>query len=110
MNPLSPMTSPAAFRIASHARAFQLGHVMLVAGNRIGYESDAAGEIRDDQGPVARGLVFPRPQLALARPGPAWPQGAIYQGDRSPGGLRRLLRGWPELRGRLTDQWRQERD
>src|SRR5512142_902398 len=81
---------------------------MLVARNRLGYEGDTAGEIRDDQRPVAGRPVFPGPQLALACPGPAWPQGAIYQRDRAPGSLCRLVHGRPELRGRLIDQWRQE--
>src|SRR5277367_1722745 len=83
---------------------------MLVARNRLRYEGDMSGEIRDNQRPVAGRLVFPGPQLALARPGPAWPQGAIYQRDRALGGLRRLVRGRPELRGHLIDQWRQEAD
>src|ERR1039457_735239 len=83
---------------------------MLVARNRLGYEGDTPGEIRDDQRPVAGRLVFPGPQLALACPGPARPQGAVYQRDRAPGSLRRLVRGRPELRGHLIDQWRQEAD
>ena len=73
-------------------------------------EGDTVGGIRDDQRPVAGRLVFPGPQLALAYPGPAWPQGAVYQRDRAPGSLCRLVRGRPELRGRLIDQWRQEAD
>ena len=43
---------------------------MLVARNRLRYEGDTPGEIRDDQRPVASRLVFPGPQLALACPGP----------------------------------------
>src|ERR1700678_1482330 len=83
---------------------------MPVAGDRLGYECDTAREVRDDQRSVAGCLVFPGPELTLARPGPARPQGAIDQGYRATGGLRRVLRRWPELRCRLFDQWRQERD
>src|SRR6266849_5034223 len=34
-------------------RLFKLCHVMLIAGNRLGYESNAASESRDDKRPVA---------------------------------------------------------
>src|SRR5260370_42322513 len=76
-------------------RLFKLCHVMLIAGNRLGYENDAASESRDDKRPVACRLVFPGPQFAFARPGPARPQGAVYQCDRSLRRVRSLFRGRP---------------
>jgi len=45
-------------------RVFQLRHVMLIAGNRFGYERDLADEIRDEQRsvtPSSRGHLSPRP-------------------------------------------------
>ena len=83
---------------------------MLVAGNGLGDEGDMPGGVSDDKRPVAGRLVFPGPQFALACPGPAWPQGAVYQGNRAPGGFRRLVRGGPELLGCLVDQRRKKRD
>ena len=59
---------------------------------------------------MTRCLIFPSPQLTLAGPGPARPQGTVYQGDRAPDSLRCLLRRWPELRGSLIDKRRQEDD
>jgi len=90
--------------------SFQLGHVVPVSRDRLGHEGDPASQVRDDQRSMTRRLVFPRPQLALGRPRPARPQGAVYQGDRSPGGLSGRFRRWPESRGRLIDQRRQESD
>jgi hypothetical protein len=59
---------------------------------------------------VARRLIFPRPQFTLACPRPAWPQGAVYQGDRALGGFHGFLSGRPELRSCLLSQWRQQGD
>src|SRR4028118_639400 len=70
-------------------RSCQFGHVMLVAGNRFGPESNLASQIRDDQRSVTCRLVLPSPQLALAGPGPAQPQGPAPPGDRAPAGLPR---------------------
>ena len=70
----------------------QLRHVVAIAGDGLGDERDAPLKIRDNQGAVPGGLVLPGPQLVLAVPGPARPQCAVYQRDRVPGGLARLLR------------------
>src|SRR6266516_2936451 len=78
-------------------RSFQLGHVMLITRDQLGYEGNAARKVRDDQRAVTRCLVFPSPQLTLAGLGPARPQGAVYQGDCSSGGLGCVLGRWPEL-------------
>src|SRR5581483_5246507 len=83
---------------------------MLISGNRLGDEGDPATEIRDDQRPVTRCLVFPSPQLPLTGPRPARPQGTASQSDRSSGGLCRCLRGWPERCGSLIDEWCQDGD
>src|SRR5436309_29769 len=83
---------------------------MLVAGNGLGNECYAALKIRDDQRAVSGGLVFPGPQLALAVPGPARPQRAVYQCDRVPGGLGCLLRRRPVLFRRQLDKWREKCD
>src|SRR5579875_409363 len=88
----------------------QLRHVMVLPRNRLGYVSDAAGQVCDDQRSVARRLVFSGPQLLVPFPEPARPQRAVYQGDRVPGSLGRLLRGRPEASGGLLDEGRQERD
>ncbi len=83
---------------------------MPVAGNRLGNEHYAALEIRDNQRAVSRGLVFPGPQLVFAIPGPARPQRAVYQRDRSLRGLSCVLCRRPVLCRCLLDKWREERD
>lgn len=83
---------------------------MPVAGNRLGNERYAALEIRDNQGAVSGGFVFPGPQLAFAVPGPARPQRAVYQRDRVPDGLCGIFCRRPVLFCRLLDKWREERD
>src|SRR6266487_5946478 len=83
---------------------------MLVAGNGLRNECYAALKIRDDQRAMSGGLVFPGPQLALAVPGPAWPQRAVYQRDRVPRGLGCVLRRRPVLFCRQLDEWREKCD
>jgi len=92
------------------SRSFQFSHVVLVAGNGLGNERYPALKIRDNQGAVSRGLVFPSPQVALAVPGPAWPQRAVYQGDRVPGGLGCVLCRWPVFLCCPLDKWREKSD
>src|SRR6266576_4132944 len=82
----------------------------MVTGNGLGNECYAALTICDQQGTMSRGLVLPGPQLVLAVPGPARPQRAIYQHDRSSGGLRCIFFRRPVFLCCLLDEWRQERD
>src|ERR1700722_98118 len=83
---------------------------MLVPGNRLGDECDAALKIRDDQRAMPGRLVFSRPQLAFALPGPARPQRAVYQRDHVSGGLGCVLGRRPVLVCSFLDEWREERD
>lgn len=83
---------------------------MLVAGNGLGNKCYAALNIRDNQGAVPGCLVFPGPQLALAVPGPAGPQCAVYQCDRSFGGLGCILFRRPVFFCCVLNKWREERD
>ena len=83
---------------------------MLIAGDGLGNECYAALKIRDNQRSVARGLIFPGPQLTFAIPGPARPQRAVYQRDRTPSGFGCFLQSWPEFGGRLLDQRGEECD
>src|SRR6516165_12392805 len=83
---------------------------MLVAGNGVGNECYATLKIRDDQRAVSGGLVFPGPQLALAVPGPAWPQRPVYQRDHVPGGLSCVLCRRLVFFCCLLDEWREECD
>src|SRR5262249_41625579 len=76
--PLVADDSPCSFEDRFRFRFLQLSHVITIARDRLRHEGDIAGEIGDNQGSVASRLVFPRPQFTLARPGPAWPQSAVY--------------------------------
>src|SRR5215469_5858217 len=106
--------------VAKHARRFlqdlfrcrslQLSHVVLIAGNRVGNEDHSPVEICDDQRSVAGCLVLAGPELLLPVPGPARPERAVYQCDRSPGRSLRCRPGWPVALRRPFDQWRQDCD
>jgi len=56
------------------------------------------------------GLGNTRPKLIFTFPGPARPQGAVYQRDRVSGGLGCGLWRWPVFLCCFIDQWREERD
>jgi hypothetical protein len=83
---------------------------VLVTGNRIGNERYKALKIRGYQGAVSCGLVLSGPQLTFVFPGPAWPERAVYQRDRVPGGLGCVLGCRPVRFCRFLNKWREERD
>ena len=88
----------------------QLGHVMPAAWNRLGHEGDASVKVRDYRAIrdllscISLTIGCPCP------PRPAWPKGAVYQGDRTPGCFCCVFRGGPEFLGSLVDQRREEGD
>jgi hypothetical protein len=55
-------------------------------------------------------LYFPDHSFTFVFPGPAWPERAVYQRDRVPGGLGCVLGRRPARFCRFLNKWREERD
>src|SRR6516164_1002126 len=110
MNPLSPNTPPAFFRIfsTSDPSSFAMSCRLPVTGSETNVMRPCRFATTRDPCPVV--LYFPDHSLLSPSQDQHGHNVPSTQCDRVPGGLRRVLCRRPVFFCRLLDKWREERD